>query len=225
VVAADSLRSPQLLFASGLGTQALGHYLNEHPYISAVIRTTDTDADTEERRDNVPPPSGVTWVPFADETFPFHFQLTQRQTRIDLGLFLPKTRHFENRVGFSRDAVDFYGMPAMNVRYSLSPRDVALVDRARTIPLEVARALGAQLRGDPVLLPNGSSLHYQGTVRMGPEDDGTSVCDTTSRVWGTDNVYVAGNGVIPTSAACNPTLTSVALAVIGARAIAQSVAA
>jgi choline dehydrogenase-like flavoprotein len=57
---------------------------------------------------------------------------------------------------------------------------------------------------------------------MGPTDDATSVCDTASRVWGIDGLRVAGNGVIPTSTACNPTLTSVALAVAGARNIAQS---
>ncbi|MGW4027057.1 GMC oxidoreductase, partial [Streptomyces sp. NPDC005009] len=84
---------------------------------------------------------------------------------------------------------------------------------------EAAAAVGVPLDDSPVLLPAGSSLHYQGTTRMGPADDGTSVCDSHSRVWNTRGLWVAGNNVIPTATACNPTLTSVALAVRGACAL------
>jgi choline dehydrogenase-like flavoprotein len=73
----------------------------------------------------------------------------------------------------------------------------------------------------PVVMPPGSSLHYMGTVRMGPADDGTSVCDTYSNVWGVPGLLVAGNGLIPTANSCNPTLTSVALAVRGADALCE----
>ena len=66
-------------------------------------------------------------------------------------------------------------------------------------------------------MPNGSSLHYQGTLRMGDADDGTSVADPWSRVWGYDNLVVGGNALIPTANAMNPTLMSVAIAVRGAR--------
>jgi len=48
------------------------------------------------------------------------------------------------------------------------------------------------------------------------------VCDPDSQVWGVPGLVVAGNNVIPTSTAANPTLTSVALAVRGARRIARS---
>ena len=46
-------------------------------------------------------------------------------------------------------------------------------------------ALG-EFVAEPRLLPNGSSLHYMGTMRMGETDDGTSVADPYSRVWGFD---------------------------------------
>jgi choline dehydrogenase-like flavoprotein len=55
---------------------------------------------------------------------------------------------------------------------------------------------------------------------MGESDDGTSVCGPNSEVWGVPGLHVAGNNVIPTPIACNPTLTNVALAVAGARDVA-----
>ncbi len=97
--------------------------------------------------------------------------------------------------------------------------------RAREAILRAARSLGEFIGDAPLMLSGGASLHYQGTTRMGRHDDGTSVCGPTSEVWGVSGLYVAGNNVIPTPIACNPTLTSVALAVGGARDIAARLAA
>lgn len=55
-----------------------------------------------------------------------------------------------------------------------------------------------------------SIAHQIGTTRMG-SDPRTSVVDSNARVWGVENLYVAGASVFPTSSQANPTLTIVAL--------------
>jgi choline dehydrogenase-like flavoprotein len=116
-------------------------------------------------------------------------------------------------------------MPAMRLHYTLTDRDHPVLDRARAEIVELAKAVGEPIGDRPFTMPLGASLHYQGTTRMGETDDGRSVCGPDSEVWGVPGLFVAGNGVIPTSTACNPTITSVALAVRGARRIASSLAA
>jgi choline dehydrogenase-like flavoprotein len=44
-------------------------------------------------------------------------------------------------------------------------------------------------------------------------------------VWGYDNLIVGGNALIPTANTMNPTLTSVAIAVRGARKLVEQLAA
>jgi choline dehydrogenase-like flavoprotein len=222
VVAADALRSPQLLYASGVRPPALGRHLNEHPYLDTRV---ELDAPGDEARIDDPydmtvyvSASGVTWIPFDEERFPLQAGIAERNRILAISLFVPQDVEWENRVAFSDTAQDWRGMPEMQVHYGLSDSDRERIGRAGEVMLEVAEAFGIPLDAPPEPMPGGTSLHYQGTVRMGPEDDGTSVCDRDSRVWGTENLFVAGNGVIATSTACNPTLTSVALSVLGARA-------
>lgn len=221
VIAADTLRTPQLLFASGVRPTALGRHLNEHPYVAAILELDKPGYEPGDRELNaLMPASGVTWVPFDGDRFPMQAQLHQWANLLAIGIFMPKEIAWDNRVEFSDSAVDWRELPRMRLHYSLSAADLQVVERAREAMAIIIRSWTGRSTGErPGLMPNGTSLHYQGTVRMGSEDDGTSVCDRHSRVWGTQNLYVAGNGVIPTSTACNPTLTSVALAVIGAHEV------
>src|SRR5262249_36126383 len=82
-----------------------------------------------------------------------------------------------------------------------------------------ALALGGFLPGaEPRLMGKGLALHIQGTCRMG-SDPKESVVDEYLKVHELENLYVAGNGVIPTANAATPTLTSVALALRSAATI------
>jgi choline dehydrogenase-like flavoprotein len=107
----------------------------------------------------------------------------------------------------------------MRIHYRLTERDHKVLDRAKNEIVRLGKAVGEPLDERPFVLPPGASLHYQGTTRMGAADDGESVCSPDSQVWEVPGLFVAGNGVIPTATACNPTLTAVALAVRGARRI------
>ena len=231
VVAADSLRTPQLLWASGIRPPALGRHLTEHPLSFAVVRLDpDVVPPLEKGRERrLDPVMSVVTVPFSEQ-HPFHAQLMHVE-RIPfplsgfvesdapsgystMGWGFRKWPRAEDRVELSGERTDAFGMPAISIDYDLTDRELAEQERALGHLARAGRSLGDfPTGGAPRVMPKGSSIHYMGTVRMGDADDGTSVCDPWSRVWGFDNLYVGGNGVIPTANACNPTLTSVALAI------------
>jgi choline dehydrogenase-like flavoprotein len=253
VVAADALRTPQLLWGSGIRPAALGRYLNDQPQVVAAVNVKVPDASpgrgtagpsndvnygqgTGDQRDLL---AGVAWVPFVDGLHPFHGQVMQLDASpvdlgvtdpsgvvVGLGWFCAKEIRTEDRLEFDESHPDSFGLPSISIHYRLTDRDRAQIEAAMARQRRAAEALGGFIPGgQPRLLPAGTSLHYQGTVRMGESDDGTSVCDPASAVWGVSGLYVGGNGVIPTATACNPTLTSVALAVRAARGIAESLGA
>ena len=249
VVAADAFRSPQLLWASGIRPTALGHYLTEHPVVICTVAldeqrmrrfATEEQLDEElARRSTNPadPVAAVNRIPFSEPDHPFSLQVMyaenppfqldpahpaagNRWGYVNMGYGMRKQPRFEDGVTFDDAELDYRGFPNMTIRYELTDAEQAEIADGTAHLRRAGDALGTFI-AEPRLLPNGSSLHYQGTMRMGAEDDGTSVADPDSRVWGFENLVVGGNALIPTATTVNPTLMSTAIAVRGARAAAQ----
>lgn len=228
VVAADAFRTPQLLWASGIRPPALGRHLMDHPRTNATVQLNSRLLSDCDAGSHVGP--AVWSIPFADPSHPFQGQIG-RFARAHtstvgsgssvwlswIGRTLPRA---ENRVHFADARRDWCGMPAMAIEFAHSEPESNEKRQAREYVSYAAAALGRYRRGgEPRQMPDGSSFHYQGTVRMGDVNDGTSVCDPCSRVWGYDNLFLGGNGVIPTATTCNPTLMSITFAVLALPAI------
>lgn len=128
-----------------------------------------------------------------------------------------------NRVVFTTEVTDEFGMPQPTFHFRLSEDDADRCRRMITDMVEVARNLGGFLPGaEPKYLAPGSALHICGTYRAGQlEGDGDSVVNRTGKVWGQKNLVLGGCGVIPTQNACNPTLTAACFAIAAANQLVE----
>ena len=241
VVAAGSFLTPRLLWQSKIRYKALGRFLNENTVATtrvalkpAVITALRAQQSNPARREPIPialndpePMCGFSPTPQR----PWHAQIHRAgrystydsvhydvRLVVDLVWFGMVDPRPDNRITFSKQVLDRFGMPQVTVDYSLSTADASNANEMMENMIEAANLIGTQhpdLRA-PVFGPPGASLHLQGTYRMGDDakqDEETSVVSTYSQAWGIDNLYLGGLGVIPNKMADNPTLTASAMAV------------
>lgn len=110
---------------------------------------------------------------------------------------------------------DEYGMPRLRVDWRACELDIGSVVRAfRLLRHRLERAgVGTVAFDEDAIRRDYTAIggHHMGTTRMA-SDSRRGVVDADCRVFGVDNLFIAGGSIFATSGNANPTLTIVALA-------------
>lgn len=126
------------------------------------------------------------------------------------------TPHPESRVSLS-DRRDQLGLKQTHLNWHLPVSDFGPVINLFEQWMDALGPSGAVRikwnRKQPTPLGDhvGVGYHHMGTTRMSQSSD-YGVVDENGRIWGCDNLFVAGSSVYPAAGYANPTLTIVALA-------------
>jgi choline dehydrogenase-like flavoprotein len=129
---------------------------------------------------------------------------------------------WSNHVRLSETKRDRFGIPLTELHWKKTDRDRATLQKALTQFSDyLMTGNHGRLRAHnwvfgkhgypPMTAYNGVSYHHMGGTRMG-DTVKSGVVDTNCRVFGKDNLYVAGSSVFPSGGEANPTLTIVQLA-------------
>jgi len=214
IICAGSVETPMLLWRSGVTSEALGRHLSFHPVLMAqVVLDSQELADLEGPdplpRICIPPTIERPWLTMLlRDTNPFEVESGDHDVPpnqlIEIQVFQPIEPTADNRM-FMSDGI---------VRFDVPMREADLARKAAIEQdvQELGRLLGRFRGGCHPQWAAFGTPHLMGSCRMGDVDDGRSVVDEDGRLWGTQNLFVASNGVIPSALAVNPTLTTIAIA-------------
>jgi choline dehydrogenase-like flavoprotein len=115
--------------------------------------------------------------------------------------------------GIARAAEIHFAAGATEVYPNVGP--VSVIPRGRLAEFEALRLKPADLRLE--------AFHPMSSARMGADPE-TSVCDPRGAVRGTEALYVADAGLLPTSVGVNPMMTIIACAIHVARDVGADLA-
>lgn len=223
VVAAGTIASAQIVAASKIDAgPALGRYLLDHPIISTRVLLNPEILEGVPQGD----PLFSVWIPFSKD-HPFQNEVfrfpqtppagTRDEDGADVATFVAMDVNPDNRIDFSREKTDLFGLPAVEVSLVHSEADQRRIAAAAAENYLVCAAVSDTRQGwFPILYKAGGSAHLMGSCRMGEKPDGTSVVDRTGRFWSYDNLYAAGNATLAVPSGANPTFTAVAAALMTA---------
>ncbi len=148
---------------------------------------------------------------------------------VDINFEQTPNRDSRVRLDGAADAVDAFGQRRIVMDWQLNDRDRRTANRALDLLAEEVGRLGLGrlrvLEGMTDLATRWpdrltGSRHHMGTARMA-DDPAAGVTDANGRVHSTENLYICGSALFPSSGYANPTLTIVALALRQAEHLAQ----
>jgi choline dehydrogenase-like flavoprotein len=215
VVAAGVVESVRLLLAStserypdGIGNHhgLVGAGFNAHPRYRARVATP--------RPDLVAPPGVHRTYSFNDPLRregcnSLHVDLHAHAPAPNVNVTLELEPAVENRIRLDPARRDGWGRPHAVLRAGWTARDRRTRERGLALQRELAGLLAPPAAAPPA--PDLRWFHPAGGCRMG-SDERSGVVDRDCKVFGVDNLWVAGASVFTTSGSGNPTLTIVALA-------------
>ncbi|WP_372629337.1 GMC oxidoreductase [Cohnella sp.] len=234
ILSASALQTPRILLNSGITGPAIGRYFTNHSYLIATA-SLSTKGFHE--------PLGALGIVVPElpnrpyrlqlqgpgKFFNYHYDKKPIQDEWIISFYGASGKveaRYENRVYVDPSRIDAYGMPELQVDFSYSEKDEAVIQEMYTYILQASSAMQLRLElvdGVPAvcLMPPGADNHDFGTCRMG-NDPLTSATNRYGQVHGIEGLFVADNSVLPSCGASNPTLSTAALAIRTADYIAHS---
>jgi choline dehydrogenase-like flavoprotein len=232
ILSASTLGTPRILLNSGIGSEAVGHYLTNHSRVvgSGIISRLEFPEVLGTLNILVPytaerPYQIQMYGPGLYYWYHYKTKPLQKEWGIDLQASGKVESRYENYVSLDPRRRDEYGVPELQVCFSYNDRDLEVIRIMADGVKRASQAMNATLLatdGSEVCLRlPGEEIHEMGTCRMG-DDARYAAVNRYGEVFGVSGLYVADNSVIPTSGAANPTLTTVALAIRTADYIGQT---
>jgi gluconate 5-dehydrogenase len=203
VLAAGALETPRILLHSGLHGKAFGHYLTTHSFIKAKGEFSGERFGTIVKEIRI-------LIPQTDKT-PYQLQLYISKRSISMVCFGKVESHFDNKLTLDPNNKDEFGVPKIKIDFSYSDRDLEVIRQMRVAVKHVLKTLGAKSVYEKLMEP-GKDYHETGTCRIGI-DPSQSAANRYGQIYGNSGLYAADNSILPSAAAVNPTLTTIALAI------------
>jgi len=175
--------------------------LHDNNLLPAIIRMRIEEEKAQEIRDQI---RSISNLDISAEAPVLRLRITSEQTSL-----------LENEIKLS-DEKDSLGIGKTILNWQLSEMDyeslkIPLIRFAKMlIEEDIGRCQLSNWVLDQEPIPIRGGGHHIGTTRMS-ETSADGVVDTNCKLYGSQNLYIAGSSVFPTSGYANPTLTIVQL--------------